>query len=313
MQAQTLVHGRLGPVVDLSGSGFLQRLGPQDVQIDDAGNAVIASLTYDEDVQLQTLSAASVLGPLVTIPRPDLGYGPIAIAVAPSGNAVVAWDNSRRADRRMLARTASAAGRLGPVLTLWQGHHPRRAQSPVAGVSDAGDAVVAWRIESRYHNVRSRVQSRTVGIDGTLGPILDLTGSGREGAHGVLVAPGGSGVVSWTQPRSGARGGALITRARLFSPDGRRSRKLTIPGVSPTRAVSISDGGRTIFAWVNSAGVVLARSLSAAGVVRPIRRLSARGERARVEVGEPGVTITSGPRTVVAWIRGSTVRAAVGP
>jgi hypothetical protein len=156
-----------------------------------AGNAVIASLTYDEDVQLQTLSAASVLGPLVTIPRPDLGYGPIAIAVAPSGNAVVAWDNSRRADRRMLARTASAAGRLGPVLTLWQGHHPRRAQSPVAGVSDAGDAVVAWRIESRYHNVRSRVQSRTVGIDGTLGPILDLTGSGREGAHGVLVAPGG--------------------------------------------------------------------------------------------------------------------------
>jgi hypothetical protein len=312
-QAQTLFGGRLGPVVNLSGSGLLQRLGPQDVKIDAAGDAVIASLTYDKQVQLQTLSATSALGPLVTIPRPDAGYGPIAMAVAPSGRAVVAWDNSRREDRRMLARTASAAGRIGPVVTLWQGQHPRRAQSPVAGVSDAGDAVITWRIESRYRNVRRRVESRTVGVDGTLGPVLDLSSSGREGAQDVLVAPGGRGVISWTQPRSGERGARLTTHARLLSPGGGRGAKLAIAGVPPNPALSISDSGRVTFAWVDAGGVVLARALSAAGALGPIRRLSAPGERATVAPDEPGVTISPGERPAVAWIRGSTVRAAVGP
>jgi hypothetical protein len=310
MHARTLVDGRLGPVVDVLSSGGIRNL---DVAVDGGGNATIGWITYEKRVQLQTLRASGALGPLVTIPTPAIRSGPLALAVAASGSAVVAWDNGILPDRRLFARTASAAGRLGPVVTLWRGRHPLRAIEPLAAVSAAGDAIVAWNRNSKYDTVRPHIQSRWLSADGRLGPTVDVSRTGGEGGVQLRLAPGGRGVISWRQAPTGPTGTRrAVMRARLLSPDGTRGPLVGLSRVNSAPAIAIADSGRAVFAWGTARGVV-ARTVSPSSVPGPVRSLAAPGERARSEFGYSTVVIAPGEDPVVAWMQGSLARAATGP
>ena len=325
--------GQLGPILDLAAgsarrcwcrcsptagldaswtsptAGFSSASTAKDVQVDADGNVVIASVTYGKQVRLQRLSAAGLPGPLVTIPTPGVRFGPIGLAVSPRGRAVVAWDNGLQEDRRLLARTASVDGFLGPVLTLSRTKHPRRALYPRAGVSDAGDAVVSWSLDSKYHDFAAHVQLRAVTVDGRIGPVRRLSRGPGESAR-VLVAPSGRGVVAWLRRRGkGRRDDAFVVRARLLAPDASLGQKIEISRSRCLPATSISNAGRATFAWPSARGVV-ARALSSTGVLGEVDILAAPGERAEGTECDSTVTLAPGDRPVAAWIHGSTVRSA---
>lgn len=294
--ARRLVAGRLGPPVEL-GSGELsyQQYPRLDVVADAGGGASFARVLADKRVQLQALAADGVPGPVVTVPTPDLRIGAPSVAIAASGRAVVAWDNAIRGGRRLYARTASTDGTIGPIVVLWHGrgrHVYDRAIYPDLGISDAGDALVAW--DRSGHGIG--VQARFLTAGGRLGPTIDIAPSQFRHGFDVIVAAGGRGAIVWQQGRR------PITRARLMSVGGRLGRAVVAARAATFPALSLDPAGRVLFAWSTNARV-LARRLSANGTLEPIASVAAHGERAQGDAYERPVERAAGSSAVVTWQR----------
>src|SRR3954454_1145223 len=198
----------------------------------------------------------------------------IALAVTPSGDALVAFDGDRRIrlyERRGAAFAARRAFR-GPVFGLSE---PALAEAP------DGSAVLAWRelgdesvraVRRRAHDAfgapeRLAPGSRGGNVDafggffggeGGFAP-PDLDGGGAVRA---AIAPDGRAIVTWIgQRRVGSEGGvqtAFASRARPSKPFSRRA-PLGSPCRPPNGIVpTLLPSGRLAAAWIDGVSSLLA-------------------------------------------------------
>jgi hypothetical protein len=146
--------GAMSPVRTLSAAG--QMAYSPDVDVDAAGNAVFTWYRRDGfnwRVQACTLSAAGVLGPVLTLSGVGLDATFAQLAVDPAGDTVIGWRQFDGANYRVMARTLSAAGALGAVSTL--SNAGQDAWGPQIGIDATGAALATWQ---RYDGAVNRIQ-----------------------------------------------------------------------------------------------------------------------------------------------------------
>lgn len=142
LRARSLApSGRRGPLVTVSARGehveedFALAIRPQ-------GDAVAVWSGRQRGLGLRPIAPGVRLGVIARLQEPG-AFMP-AVGLSDAGEAVVTWLDGRRLRDRVVARTRSAAGELGPPTVL---SDPRReAVGPALGVDAAGRAVVAWRV-----------------------------------------------------------------------------------------------------------------------------------------------------------------------
>jgi hypothetical protein len=285
--------GALGPILTLSDPSN----GAENpkVALDAEGDALIVWSWYDGSksrVHARALSAAGALGPLKTISLTTQTSGSARVAFDGDGTALIAWIAYDGTYPRILARTRSAAGVLGPVRYLSAAGES--ARNPQVAVNPNGFAVVVWE---RFAGAKWQVQARTR-VAGAFRPIVTLSAAGQD-ASNVQVALGAAGdaVVLWRH----YVGGRVQTRTR--------SRSTGVYGPIQTLAdnsvgydpqVALDADGDAVFVWTGADGSnygIKARRRSAAGALGPVLTFSPAGQHAAT----PQVAIDGGGNVVIVW------------
>jgi hypothetical protein len=85
-----------------------------------------------------------------------------------------------------------------------------------AAADSAGDVFATWLLFGHGHGrFDSRVQGRFAGADGSLGPLVRLTGPGDQDYPQAVLYPDGTALVAWTRLRhTRSRIEAVRTRVR---------------------------------------------------------------------------------------------------
>lgn len=199
-----------------------------------------------------------------------LGTDSPTLALDRRGDGLLVWTGCDLSTPRcyflVQARTRSRRGRLGPILNLSElGQAPAW---PRVVSDDDGDALVAWQQHDGHTNWR--IAARRVGRSGALGPILTLSPDGAIGNNPeVAIAPGGRGLVVWTEYRPTASAGSWYTVARRVSRNGAVGPPLELgPGSPEWPAIAMDRRGLAVVAWTDHARVV-ARRIGAHAVSAP--------------------------------------------
>jgi hypothetical protein len=300
--------GVLGPVRNLSVGG--QSAFGNQVATDGTGDAVVTWLrndgTYDI-AQARRLSAAGVMGPILNLAPTGQDAVDPHVAVDFAGNAVFTWRRWDGANDRVYARTASAAGVVGPVLTLSAGGQD--AIQPRVAMDANGDAAFIW---TRGVLGSRRVQARTLSPAGVLSGVSTLSAAGADAYPGdVAVDPVGNATFVWYR----FNGTEYVIQTRALSAAGVLSVDQTIsdPGeFAYGPEVAVDAAGNAAFVWYRSDGtnwLVQTRTLSAAGVPGAVNTLSAAGQDAVF----PHIEVNAAGDAVVGWRRsdGTNTRAEV--
>jgi hypothetical protein len=174
--ADTRIQGRarsaagvLGDIETYSRSG--QDASVPEVAIDTQGDAVVAWQRSDgvnDRVQARTRSAAGVLGRITNLSRPGRHGRNPRLANDADGDALVVWEDTAGAIRKIQGRDVSAAGVFGSLQTI----SGEESFGPAVAVNAAGTALVVWR---RTDGTRDRIQSRARPAGSGFEPILNLT------------------------------------------------------------------------------------------------------------------------------------------
>lgn len=230
---------------------------------------------------------------------PDGADGSVqALAVGPTGEALVAWVRSTVVPRtaRVQLRRRSAAGVLGPVLTVSPA--TVAAGDALVGVDGAGDAWVAWQYTDAALDVR--LQARRVFRTGTLGPVLDVSpaGVGVVGPR-MAVDPAGDAVFGWQQ-----LGAAPAVTSRRVSAGG------VLGPVRPLARTAAQPHDLTLRAYPDGSALtvwadlsrVLGRVLDPAGVPGPVRVLYA-APSPNDAVRTPRLSVDGAGQALVTWLR----------
>jgi hypothetical protein len=123
------------------------------------------------------------------------------VAVDAAGTSTVVWDEQTSEGFVVRARRVTGAGQLGPTASL---SAPGAAAAyPRVVVDPSGRATVVWK---RSVTVDSAlVQARRIAADGSLGPILDLSGPAATiGGPEADLTGSGTVVVVWTASDAGS-------------------------------------------------------------------------------------------------------------
>jgi hypothetical protein len=209
----------------------------------------------------------SVTG-LMTLSPPGRDAHNPQVATDAGGNAVVAWERFHGTYWRVEARSISRVGALGPLTTL--SPNGGDAHAPAVASDAGGGAVVAWEGPRTGPAQTSHIQARSVSVRG-LGPIMDLSADGQDGFRVQLASDAdGDAIAVWD--RAGVIQARRISPPRTLGP----IQNLGAPGAN-TAQVAIDADGDALAAWyLPAAGLsrVEARTISAAGVLGPVRDLS---------------------------------------
>jgi hypothetical protein len=218
------------------------------------------------------------------------------VAVDKDGDSVIVWQRNNGTDILIQARTRTAAGVLGSILTL--SAPGQDATEPEVAVDATGDAVFVWE---RSDGTNTRVQARAR-FGGVLSGVQTLSPPNVNATRArVEVDATGDAIFTWqlssglVQGRARSAAGAL-SAIQTLSPAGAFS-------FSPD--VAIDADGDAVFAWtrfnpVNAAQQTQTRARSAAGALSAIQTLSPAGRPA----ARPSVAVnalTGG--AVFAWER----------
>jgi hypothetical protein len=239
--------------------------------------------------------AAAPAGAAFTAPVNLSLPGPIApgvnvhgpqIATDADGDSVAVWvryesDGSTFVEMRPI----SSAGVRGSTKKI-SDHSPFTDGAQIASDRD-GDSVAVWE---RFGGTNWRVRARTISRTGAVGPLTTLSLSGED-AHTPQVATGATGhaVAVWER----VDGSSRRVQARSISRSGILGsfKGLSAPGMNARNPQIASDAdGDTVAVWESFAGdgsvggPVQARTLSVAGVLGPIRTLSAGGENTAPQI-----------------------------
>ena len=278
--------------------------GESDIAISANGLTIIAwerSDGADVRIEARTRSNGGVLSAVQTISPAGQDATEPDVAIAPNGDAVIAWERSDGTDVRVQTRARSAAGVLSAVQTL----SPAGADAIRSRVEiDAdGDAVYAWQRPGPGGTqiVQGRVRRNT----GVLTSVQGLSPtSAISYSPDLAVTPGGDAVFTWARFETVTFQQQIQTRARsaagVFSP---------IQTISPTGAsasrphVGVSPAtGDAVYVWEGFDGSHLratTRTRSAAGVLSAVQPISAAGQNAVA----PEVAVDPNGNAVYAWER----------
>ncbi|MEK8104022.1 hypothetical protein NKG94_00920 [Micromonospora sp. M12] len=277
VKAQTAsVDGVLGPIQTLSPLGA-SASWPKIASDDDGDSAVV--WVQDGLVAGRRVSATGELGPLRTIATWS-AISP-AVAVDPSGLALVTWTESRDGAYTTKARYFGADSSLGPELTLGVG-----GDQPVVAVDRAGTALVAWA--ENYE----RVVARRVRPEG-LRPARHRRAATdvRYASVSVTLDRDGDAVISYRWSNAGA---PPRLRVRHYSHTDTLG---SVISVSPAaHELSLFDelagdlDGDAVLTWgrwTSDGTQVFARTISRTGALGTVTRLGA-GDWPKVTLDDDG-------------------------
>ena len=281
-------HAAWTAPVDLSAAG--QDAFTSALAVDATGRSVVGWHRSDgvtDRVETRTRSAAGALGATQILSTAGQPAVQNQVAIDANGKGVHVWLRSNVAE----ARTITAAGVLGPVVTL----SGFGADAPQVAVDAAGNAVFVWEQSGV-------IQMRTLSAAGVLGATTAISDAAQD-AFRPQVAMNAAGTAALTWDRSD--GAVFRIQARSLSPAGVLSgvRTLSAGGQSafyPKAAVDVA--GDATFTWYRFDGTnarVQARSVSVAGVVSGVRTLSAAGQSAQF----PEVGVDANGNALVTWHR----------
>jgi hypothetical protein len=134
-----------------------------------------------------------------TVSDPGFAASGPALALDPSGNAIVAWVQGDGANLRIHASYRPAGGSFGtPVAVSASGGD---ASSVSASMDNSGNALLAWQ---RFDGTKLRVQAaiRSPGTGGAFGAVSTLSAAGVSGEEPKVAAGpnvDNNGVVVWTR------------------------------------------------------------------------------------------------------------------
>jgi hypothetical protein len=198
------------------------------------------------------------------------------VASDADGDAVAVWQRFNGSIWRIEARTISAAGARGPIRTL--SGSGQEALRPQVATDTAGGGIAVWH--SLPAGSYQRVQARTISPSGVLGTRKNLTPVGDDASRPQIASDAdGDAIAIWqlwdgSHSRIQAR---TISSAGLLGP----RHDLSAAGRDAFDPQIASDAdGDAIAVWRRFDGGehrVQARTISAAGVLGPVRHLSAAG------------------------------------
>ena len=251
----------------LSGAG-LQASSPH-VAMDDDGDALSAWAVNKDGVwrvQVRPRTAAGAWGGVTTISPSGLSSAAPRVALDADGDAVIVWSATGPLQTVVQARTRSATGVLGPVVTLSGGN----AFSPRVAVDDDGDAIVTWH---RFLD-SLRVQARTRSAAGTWSSTRTLSAEGLDGfIPDVAMNDTGGGLVVWHRSGSPRR-----IQSAAFSTTGGWGSALPVSplGVDAIEPkVAMEADGDALVVWNDFGAMrVQARRRTAAGTFGVTETLS---------------------------------------
>jgi hypothetical protein len=123
-----------------------------DVGMDSVGNALVAWAEYPSSgqpaIKLRRRAAAGALAAIQTLSRSTERSEEPKLAMAPNGEAVVAWmrDGSGTSKDQVQGRRRSAAGILSPIVNLSAVANEARYHQAV--IDPDGDALVVWSLQT---------------------------------------------------------------------------------------------------------------------------------------------------------------------
>jgi hypothetical protein len=220
--------GKLGPIITVAPDD-----GVPEVAADGDGDAVVVWRGGPGQIWARSLSAAGDLGPLLQLSSTVDNSGDPKVVINANGDALAVWSELKEKGGsfsigRIKARTLSAAGALGPILTLSR-KGPDAEDDPEVAVNAVGDAVLVWQ---ESESGKDRVLARKLSASGVLGPIqMVFHSEGRTLSYpAVAIGAGGDAVVVWysykqrlrTEARTLSAGGTLgpvqtIWQGKLYS------------------------------------------------------------------------------------------------
>jgi hypothetical protein len=291
--------GSPGPTQTLSPAG--QDAFSPTVAADSDGDALAAWVRSDGTnlrVEGRQVTAAGARGPVLALSAAGHDASSPVVATDAGGDSIVTWYRSDGTNDRIEARTVSAAGVIGTVLTL--SGAGQNATSPEVATDADGDSVVAWY---RFDGANWRVQARSVSAAGVMGPIRTLSGAGHDAyAPEVATDSDGNAIVVWER-YLGAPGYRILERQMPAGGAFGATQTLSTPGQSSFVPEVASDaGGDAVVAWGVFDGtndLIQARQVSAAGALGPTRTLSAAGQDAFSQQ----VSIDGGGSASITWVR----------
>lgn len=227
-----------------------------------------------------------------------------SVASDPDGGAIVVWENLGT-NRGVYMRTISATGALGTARRL-SAADPS-AENPEIAIDGDGDAIAVWK---RSDGSNNRIEARRISAAGVLGPIQTLSATGQDGFKPqVAIDDDGDAIAVWTR----FSGSTIATdiEARRISAAGTLGPVLQLGHVdaqggalgNPRVAIDADDDA--VVAWVgydeDTFHIVQARTISATGVVGPLRTVS----RVGTHSADPQVASNADDGVLIAWDEGA--------
>ncbi|HEX8103126.1 MAG TPA: hypothetical protein VF533_10960, partial [Solirubrobacteraceae bacterium] len=292
--------GSLGPAQAVSWS--LRSSYADTIGSDAAGNAVLAwsdVTSGDAVMYARRRLADGTLTPVQRISPDGVETEDRVLAVAPDGDAFLAWTRDLAGKQVLQGRRRAADGTLGPVLDL--SAPGADALDPRAAVAPDGAATVVWEQPVTYGRV---LQARRVAADGSLSGVRRLSPAiGTVHDPSVTVRDTGTAVVAWMR----LNGGTAVVESRSRRADGTLGSLQTISpeGTAPSQpATATNAGGRVAYTWHDGNGPTQ-------GVMGRIRQPNgALGPAFTVEAGQavtPRVALDPEGHATFAWVKtGST-------
>jgi hypothetical protein len=180
-----------------------------------------------------------------------------AVAIAPNGRIVVAWEGASDNVYSVQASVLPPGGQWSPAVTLTSdnGH-------PVIGMDRSGDAVAAWAAAA------GPIETASLPAGGAWTPVTTLATRGQ--AVALAVNPSGSAIITWgTRTATVAASGTVL---------GGFAAPVTLgpPPLYPVghTSVVLNARGQAAAVWTNDAPADLAATRSATGTWRPAVKLS---------------------------------------
>ncbi|MEU4337231.1 hypothetical protein AB0F59_21740 [Micromonospora lupini] len=284
VKAQTVsADGVWGPIQTLSPLGA-SASWPKVASDDDGDSAVV--WRQDSLVVGRRVSATGEVGPLQTIAN-WTAISP-AVAVDPTGQALVTWTEIRDGGYTTKARYFGADSSLGPELTLGVG-----GDQPAVAIDRTGTALVVWSGDDE------RIVARRVRPD-QVSPLRTIVGAAtdvRQGTVAVALDRDGDAVISYRWSKAGA---PPRLRVRQYSHTDTLG---SVIAVSPAaheltlfdELAGDLDGDAVLTwgRWTPEGTQVFGRTISSAGTLGTVTRLG---------VGDwPKVTLDDDGDGLVTW------------
>ena len=266
---------------------FIPADKPPDVDMDADGDSYFVYGLGDGRVQARKYTPTGALAGTSTLtPRPTNpaisppGTDLHTVAVNGAGDSAYAWLTENQAKTRFIlrARTRSASGVLGPLMTIAELNNAEwKIEQPEVAVDADGDAVVSWT-ELATLGGRGEIKGRAVSKTGVLGSTQTIS-SNQQTASAKLgqveIQPDGDAVFAWEakDPTTGK----LRIHGRTRSAAGALGAVRVLSGGDTDAAdgqVGVAADGTAVFAWRRNPGtgeVVESRTMSPTGALGAVQ------------------------------------------